>query len=102
MFPLSATTHSRMRSSLPRHRRPILQGMSPARRLLGQMARYRRSFLIGFCCVVITSSIALAGPWVLKYAIDDLDRGVTMDKVRLYASALLLMAAVRSEERRVG
>ena len=68
--------------------------MSPARRLLGQMARYRRSFLIGFCCVVITSSIALAGPWVLKYAIDDLAGGVTMDKVRLYAAALLLMAAV--------
>ena len=68
--------------------------MSPARRLLGQMARYRRSLLIGFCCVVITSSIALAGPWVLKYAIDDLDGGVTMDKVRLYAAALLLMAAV--------
>ena len=68
--------------------------MSPARRLLGQMARYRRSFLLGFCCVAVTSSIALAGPWVLKYAIDDLDRGVTMDKVRLYASALLAMAAV--------
>ena len=68
--------------------------MSPARRLLGQMARYRRSLLTGFCCVVITSSIALAGPWVLKYAIDDLDGGVTMDKVRLYAAALLLMAAV--------
>jgi ATP-binding cassette subfamily B multidrug efflux pump len=68
--------------------------MSPARRLLGQMAQYRRSFLIGFLCVAVTSSIALAGPWVLKYAIDDLDRGVTMEKVRLYASALLLLAAV--------
>jgi ATP-binding cassette subfamily B protein len=68
--------------------------MSPARRLLGQMAQYRRSFLIGFFCVAATSSIALAGPWVLKYAIDDLDRGVTMEKVRLYASVLLLLAAV--------
>jgi ATP-binding cassette, subfamily B, multidrug efflux pump len=68
--------------------------MSPARRLLGYMARYRQSFLIGFVCVVITSSIALAGPWVLKYAIDDLHRGVTMEKVRLYAAALLVLAAV--------
>ena len=58
------------------------------------MARYRRSFLVGFCCVVITSSIALAGPWVLKHAIDDLDQGVTLQKVRLYAGALLLLAAV--------
>jgi ATP-binding cassette subfamily B protein len=68
--------------------------MTPARRLLVQMARYRSSFFIGFCCVVITSSIALAGPWVLKYAIDDLDRGVTMQKVRLYAAVLLVLAAV--------
>ena len=68
--------------------------MSPARRLLGYMARYRRSFLVGFICVVITSSIALAGPWVLKFAIDDLHRGVTMQKVRVYASGLLALAAV--------
>jgi ATP-binding cassette, subfamily B, multidrug efflux pump len=58
------------------------------------MARYRHSFLLGFVCVVITSSISLSGPWVLKYAIDDLDRGVTSSKIRLYAAALLALAAV--------
>ena len=68
--------------------------MSPVRRLLAYMARYRRSFLIGFGCVVASSTIALAGPWVLKYAIDDLSRGVTSAKVQLYASVLLLLAAV--------
>lgn len=68
--------------------------MSPARRLIGYMARYRRSFLVGFACVVVATTISLAGPWVLKYAIDDLNRGVTMGKVRLYASVLLLLAAV--------
>jgi ATP-binding cassette, subfamily B, multidrug efflux pump len=68
--------------------------MSPGRRLLGRMTRYRRSFLVGFCCTVITSSIALAGPWVLKQAIDDLHLGVTMQKVRLYAGALVVLAAV--------
>jgi ATP-binding cassette subfamily B protein len=57
------------------------------------MRRYRRSFLIGFACVVASSAIALAGPWVLKYAIDDLDGGVTAEKVRLYAAVLLLLAA---------
>ena len=36
------------------------------------MTRYRHSFLLGFVCVVITTAISLAGPWVLKYAIDDL------------------------------
>jgi len=57
------------------------------------MGRYRRSFLIGFACVVTGSAISLAGPWVLKYAIDDLDGGVTAEKVRLYAVVLLLLAA---------
>ena len=67
--------------------------MSPSRRLFAYMRRYRRSFLIGFACVVTSSAIALAGPWVLKYAIDDLDGGVTAEKVRLYAAVLLLLAA---------
>ena len=58
------------------------------------MWRYRRSFVIGFACVIASSTIALSGPWVLKYAIDDLYRGVTSAKIQLYASVLLLLAAV--------
>ncbi len=58
------------------------------------MGRYRRAFVVGFICVIASSSMALAGPWVLKYAIDDLNRGVTTAKVQLYASAVLLLAAV--------
>jgi len=68
--------------------------MSPARRLLAYMGRYRRSFLIGFACVVTTTTIALTAPWVMKYAIDDLNRGVTAEKVRLYAAVLLGLAVV--------
>jgi ATP-binding cassette subfamily B protein len=68
--------------------------MSPARRLLTYMARYRRSFLVGFGCVVAASTLALTGPWVLKYAIDDLHRGLTSAKVQRYAAALLLIAAI--------
>src|SRR6187397_3099109 len=58
------------------------------------MGRYRRSFLIGFACVVTTTTIALTAPWVMKYAIDDLNRGVTAEKVRLYAAVLLGLAVV--------
>jgi ATP-binding cassette, subfamily B, multidrug efflux pump len=68
--------------------------MSPSRRLLGYMVRFRRAFLLGFGCVVVATAISLAGPWVLKYAIDDLDGGVTMDEVRWYAAALLALAAL--------
>ena len=68
--------------------------MSPVRRLLGYVARYRLSFTLGFCCIVLTTALTLTGPWVLKYAIDDLTRGVTLEKVRLYAAVLLALALV--------
>ena len=67
--------------------------MTPARRLLGYVLRYRRSFFLGFLCVVATTSIGLAGPWVLKYAIDDLREGVTSEEIRFYALALFALAA---------
>ena len=51
--------------------------MSPYRRLLGYVLRYRRDFLKGLACVIVTRSVAVAGPWVLGYAIDDLKTGVT-------------------------
>ena len=80
--------------SYPHRGRPILRSMLPVRRLLGYVARYRRSFLLGLACVIATTAVTLAGPWVLKYAIDDLAADVTAAKVRLYAVALLALAAV--------
>ena len=68
--------------------------MSPSRRLLAYVARYRGAFLLGFVCIVSTTAITLAGPWVLKYAIDDLTAGVTAEKLRFYAGALFGLAAV--------
>ena len=68
--------------------------MSAVRRLLVYMARYRRSFLFGLAASICTTAIGLAGPWVLKYAIDDLNRGVTMASVRFYAAAFVLLAVV--------
>jgi len=68
--------------------------MTPRRRLLGYVLRYRRSFLLGFICVVVTASMGLVGPWVLKYAVDDLMLAVDVSKVRFYAGALLMLAAV--------
>jgi ATP-binding cassette subfamily B protein len=67
--------------------------MTPRRRLLGYVLRYREAFVAGFFCVIATASIGLAGPWVLKHAVDDLTAGVTADKFRFYAAALLGLAA---------
>jgi ATP-binding cassette subfamily B multidrug efflux pump len=70
-----------------------LRDSSSLRRLLGFMARYRRDYLLGFLSVVCSTALALLAPWVLRYAIDDLTRGVTLDKVRLYAVLLFVLAA---------
>jgi ATP-binding cassette subfamily B protein len=68
--------------------------MSPSRRLLAYVGRYRGAFILGFFCIVATTGITLAGPWVLKYAIDDLTRtGVTTAKLGFYGGAILGLAA---------
>ncbi len=64
------------------------------RRLLGYVARYRRQYLVGLACGVVATAFSLAGPWVLKHAIDDLHLGVTREKLRFYALGLLALAAV--------
>src|SRR6187397_2565402 len=68
--------------------------MSPRRRLIQYLTRYRRAFLTGFICVVLATAINTGGPWVLKYAIDDLSQGLTFEKVRLYGALLFALSAV--------
>jgi ATP-binding cassette subfamily B multidrug efflux pump len=68
--------------------------LSARARLLGYVRRYHRPYSIGLACGVVATAIQLAGPWVLKHAIDDLLAGVTTEKVRFYALGLLALAAV--------
>jgi ATP-binding cassette subfamily B protein len=69
--------------------------MAPAFvRLLPFLLRHRRAFLLGLACVIVTTAIQLLSPWVLKNAIDDLNRGVTRPKLALYAALLLGIAIV--------
>jgi len=63
-------------------------------RLLPFLLRYKRAFLTGLGCVVVTTSIQLLSPWVLKGAIDDLNTGVTRAKLAMYAGLLLAIAIV--------
>ena len=66
----------------------------PFARLLPFLLRYKRAFLLGLACVVITTAIQLLSPWVLKNAIDDLNAGVTRGKLAMYAALLLAIALV--------
>jgi ATP-binding cassette subfamily B multidrug efflux pump len=63
-------------------------------RLLPFLLRYKRAFLTGLTCVVVTTAIQLLSPWVLKHAIDDLNAGVTRAKLAMYAGLLLAIAIV--------
>jgi ATP-binding cassette, subfamily B, multidrug efflux pump len=67
--------------------------MGPAfRRLLPYVLRYRRSFALGLGCVLVTTSIQLLSPWILKHAIDDLNAGVTRQKLAMFGGLLLGVA----------
>jgi ATP-binding cassette subfamily B protein len=71
--------------------------MVPAfQRLLPFVLRYRRQFLLGLVCVVLSSTFQLLSPWVLKFAIDDLSRSVTRQKLATYAALILGVALVRA------
>jgi ATP-binding cassette, subfamily B, multidrug efflux pump len=67
----------------------ILGFVSPFRRLLEYALPYRREFLKGLAAVIATTAIALAGPRVLQYAIDDLTLGVTRAKLAYYGGLLV-------------
>jgi ATP-binding cassette subfamily B multidrug efflux pump len=68
--------------------------MSSFRRLLGYAFRYRRDFLLGLACVIVTRGIAVTAPWVLGYAIDDLKTDVTRTKLIEYGGLLLAIGLV--------
>ena len=67
--------------------------MGPAfRRLLPYVLRYRREFILGLLCVLLTTAIQLLPPWVLKFAVDDLTAGVTREKLLRYAGLVMVIA----------
>jgi ATP-binding cassette, subfamily B, multidrug efflux pump len=68
--------------------------VSPFRRLLGYALRYRRSFLAGLTCVVLTQAIVITAPRILQSAIDDLTRGVTREKLLFYGGLLVGVGVV--------
>ena len=68
--------------------------MSPFAQLVPHVLRFRRQFAVGLLCLVLTTALSLAGPWVLRYAIDDLTAHVTRGKLGLYAGLLLGLALV--------
>ena len=64
------------------------------RRLLPGLLRHRRVLLLGLLALTLTTALSVAGPWVLRHAIDDLTVAVTRQKLWLYAGAILALTAL--------
>ena len=58
-------------------------------RLLHAASRHRAGLLWGIACVACSNAVQLAQPQVLRFAIDDLYKGVTAEKLGRYALAVL-------------
>lgn len=56
------------------------------------MGRYRRGLAWGVLCVAVANAFALVQPQVLRFAVDDLYRGVTAEKLGRYALLLFAIA----------
>lgn len=63
-------------------------------RLLRHATRYRAGLAWGVVCVACANLVALAQPQVLRFAVDDLYRGVTAEKLGRYAFILFGIAVV--------
>src|SRR5512145_480039 len=64
------------------------------RRLVPELLRHRRRLALGLSCLLATTGFSVAGPWVLRHAIDDLTIAVTRQKLWLFGGALLGIVAV--------
>jgi ATP-binding cassette subfamily B protein len=64
------------------------------RRLLPYLRRHQRGLALGIACLLATTALSAGGPWVLRYAIDDLTLGITRAKLIGYAGLIVVLALV--------
>jgi ATP-binding cassette, subfamily B, multidrug efflux pump len=63
-----------------------------SRRFWSYVHRYRRAYLLGYAAAVASVGVAQLSPWVLKFAIDGIRRGVNPDRLAMYAGILAALA----------
>jgi ATP-binding cassette, subfamily B, multidrug efflux pump len=69
--------------------------LAQIRPLLPYMRRYSRDFFWGGVSTVLSNAIWILFPQVIRIAIDDLNQGVTREKLLFYASALVAISAAK-------
>src|ERR1700747_2494645 len=69
--------------------------LATLRPLFPYLRRYRRDFAWGGLAVVISNAIWIFFPQVIRIAIDDLNQGVTRQKIFFYAGMLVGISAAK-------
>lgn len=65
------------------------------RPLLPYLKKYKASYIWGTVCVFLHNGIWILFPLIIRRAVDDLRGGVTVHKLGVYATLLLLVAATK-------
>ncbi len=68
---------------------PKMLQNSTLSRLVVYLKRYKFRMIAGLFCVVATSGLALATPWVIRYGIDSLSEGITREGLIYYAGLIV-------------
>jgi ATP-binding cassette subfamily B protein len=66
------------------------------RPLFPYLRKYRATFIFGAVCVLFNNGVWILFPLIIRRAIDDLNRGVTRQKLLTYALMLLGVASVKA------
>lgn len=64
------------------------------RRIRHYLARYKTSLVVGAVCLVITNMFLLATPWLLKLTIDELETGITRERLATLALGFVIVTAI--------
>ena len=69
------------------------------KRLLGYLRRYQARYAAGGVCLLVTASLAMAVPYLLKRSIDAIQRGEPYGVAARLAAAIVAVAAVQAVAR---
>lgn len=64
-------------------------------RLWGYIYRYRVRYLRGIFCLVVTATLAMSIPLLLKRAVEGIEQGLPLRQIALYAMAIIGIALVQ-------
>lgn len=69
------------------------------KRLLGYLRRYQARYAAGGACLLVTASLAMAVPYLLKRAVDSIQQGAPFAAVARFAAAIVVVALVQGVAR---